>query len=214
MTAETVFYIFGGALVVLALVTAFVGLRFENFPPSKPVQVLVTTVFAVLVVVTAAYAWQNGEEEQEHRNAEIAAGELPSPQEGLAEQQEGDVPAAPEPVAGGGEAAADSEPEDAGGAGPAAEAAAVDGAQVFSNEGCGGCHTLADAGTTATTGPVLDASLQGMDTKFIEESIVDPNAVVEEGYPPDVMPQTYGDLPPEELDALVQYLAEATGAKG
>ena len=29
------------------------------------------------------------------------------------------------------------------------------------------------------------------------------------------MPQTYGsDLTPEQLDALVQYLAEATGAKG
>ena len=31
---ETLFYVLGIALVVVALVVSFVGLRFEKFPPS------------------------------------------------------------------------------------------------------------------------------------------------------------------------------------
>ena len=91
----------------------------------------------------------------------------------------------------------------------------MDGAQVFTDAGCGGCHTLADAGSTGTTGPDLDGALKGQDTQFIERSIVDPNADVAEGYPPDVMPQNYeSQLSSEELDALVSYLSQATGGSG
>ena len=34
--------------------------------------------------------------------------------------------------------------------------------------GCGACHTLADAGTTAPTGPYLDQVLKGKDAAFIQ----------------------------------------------
>ena len=82
---------------------------------------------------------------------------------------------------------------------------------MFETAGCTGCHTLADAGSTATTGPDLDGALKGKPESFIRESIIDPNAEVEEGFPPNVMPQTYEDqLSPEELDALVAYLAQTT----
>ena len=37
-----------------------------------------------------------------------------------------------------------------------AASAAGPGKQVFVSAGCGGCHTLKDAGTTGTTGPNLD----------------------------------------------------------
>jgi hypothetical protein len=39
---------------------------------------------------------------------------------------------------------------------PGAAAPARDGTQIFTAEGCGGCHTLADAGATGTSGPNLD----------------------------------------------------------
>ena len=98
---------------------------------------------------------------------------------------------------------------------PAEQTAAADGAAVFTDAGCAGCHTLADAGSTATTGPDLDAALKGEDAEFIKTSIVDPNAVIAEGYPPDVMPQNYeAELSPEELDAVVQYLVEARQSNG
>jgi cytochrome c oxidase subunit II len=46
--------------------------------------------------------------------------------------------------------------------------------------------------------------------KFIEASIVDPNAEITKGYQPDIMPDNFGDqLSKEELDALVKYLLES-----
>ena len=38
------------------------------------------------------------------------------------------------------------------------------GAQVFANNGCGGCHTLAAAGSGGVTGPNLDEVLPGQST--------------------------------------------------
>ena len=65
------------------------------------------------------------------------------------------------------------------------------GAQVFANNGCGGCHTLAAANSGGTTGPDLDEVLPGQSEAEIEESIVDPNAKIAQGYPPNVMPENF-----------------------
>jgi cytochrome c oxidase subunit 2 len=87
-----------------------------------------------------------------------------------------------------------------------------DGKALFAATGCGGCHTLAEAGTNGQTGPNLDEGLKGKDEAFIKQSIEDPNAVVTKGYQPGIMPSNYKDqLQPEEIDALVKYLKEATG---
>ena len=50
------------------------------------------------------------------------------------------------------------------------------GAQVFANNGCGGCHTLAEAESGGVTGPNLDEVLPGQSAAMVDESIVDPNA--------------------------------------
>ncbi len=63
------------------------------------------------------------------------------------------------------------------------------GAQVFAGNGCGGCHTLAAAGSGGVTGPNFDEALPGQSAAMIEESIVDPNAKITKGYPANVMPQ-------------------------
>jgi cytochrome c oxidase subunit II len=90
-------------------------------------------------------------------------------------------------------------------------AAAADGKALFTETGCGGCHALADAGTSGGTGPDLDESLAGRDEAFIEESIVDPSAEIAEGFSDGIMPKQFGEqLTPAELDALVGYLAEVT----
>lgn len=88
------------------------------------------------------------------------------------------------------------------------------GAQVFANNGCGGCHTLAAAGSGGVTGPNLDEFLApDDDAKAIEEMIVNPNAEVVKGFPPNVMPQNYGEtLSKKELEDLVKYLVENTPA--
>jgi cytochrome c oxidase subunit II len=98
-----------------------------------------------------------------------------------------------------------------------------DGKQVFTANGCGGCHQLADAGASGTTGPSLDelaASARANGggkslEEYVRESIVNPNAVVPEGFAEGTMPQNYGnDLTDAQIDALVQYLVEQSGGGG
>ena len=62
------------------------------------------------------------------------------------------------------------------------------GAQVFANNGCGGCHALAAAGSGGVTGPDLDEVLPGQSAAMVQESIVDPNKAIAKGFPPNVMP--------------------------
>jgi mono/diheme cytochrome c family protein len=90
------------------------------------------------------------------------------------------------------------------------------GAQVFANNGCGGCHTLAAANAHGTVGPNLEEVLAGQSPAMVEESIVDPNASIAKGYPPNVMPTTFGEkFSKKELEDLVNYLLEnAGGGKG
>jgi cytochrome c oxidase subunit II len=93
------------------------------------------------------------------------------------------------------------------------------GEAVFADNGCGSCHTLKAAGATAKIGPDLDklpaeATGAGKPLEaFVRESIVDPNAYVAPGYPKNVMPSTFSQLPKKQLDALVQYLV-TSGRKG
>jgi mono/diheme cytochrome c family protein len=77
---------------------------------------------------------------------------------------------------------------------------------------CGGCHALAAAGTSGTTGPDLDQALKGMSAADISQSISDPNAKITPGYPAGVMPQNFGTtLTPQQLQQLVAYLQQSTG---
>jgi cytochrome c oxidase subunit 2 len=96
-----------------------------------------------------------------------------------------------------------------GAAGGGGEAAAPSGEELFTSNGCAGCHTLKAAGATAKVGPDL-GKLGDVDAAFIRRSMVDPNADVTKGYEPNIMPQDFGDkLSKEELDALVKYLLES-----
>ena len=120
----------------------------------------------------------------------------------------------PSPAAGGG------------GSGDASEggpAASVNGAQLFTENGCGGCHQLARAKTSGQTGPSLDqlaasARKNGKGKspeEYVREAIVDPNAFVVPGFPEGTMPQNFGkDLSPEQIDALVAYLLGDEGGSG
>ncbi len=88
------------------------------------------------------------------------------------------------------------------------------GAQVFANNGCGGCHTFKAAGSGGVTGPPLEKALvAGDSTALIEEMVVNPNAEIAKGYPANVMPQNFGQiLSKKEIEDLVQYLYENSAA--
>jgi mono/diheme cytochrome c family protein len=84
------------------------------------------------------------------------------------------------------------------------------GAQVFANNGCAGCHTLAAANAGGTVGPDLDKTLPGQTAAQITQSIVDPSAKPTAGYP-NLMPDNFEQLiPAPQLKQLVQYLISST----
>ncbi|UJA20135.1 cytochrome c [Thermoleophilia bacterium SCSIO 60948] len=195
----TVFYILGGVLVAAALITSFIGLRSERFPGSKRGVGLMLGTVAVVVVATGFIAIQVGAEELEKKEAEFAELEAERTAEG-----EPDVP--------------DTGDEDELPGEPSStidEQTLEDGRTLFADAGCANCHALSDAGASAAVGPSLDSALQGEDEEFVRVSIVDPNAQVEQGYEPGVMPEDYEQqLSPEDLDTLVAYLTEVGGADG
>jgi cytochrome c oxidase subunit II len=81
------------------------------------------------------------------------------------------------------------------------------GGAVYERLNCGSCHTLESAGSTGEIGPNLDDSLQGKDAEYIRTSIVNPNAEIEEGFQPNIMPGDYGQqLSDKELADLVAFL--------
>jgi mono/diheme cytochrome c family protein len=87
------------------------------------------------------------------------------------------------------------------------------GKKAFADNGCSSCHTLAAAGASGTVGPDLDklktyaANAKMPLDSFIHQSIVDPEAYIEKGYPKGVMPSNFGSLPKSTIDALVAFLA-------
>ncbi|HBY98568.1 MAG: cytochrome c [Ardenticatenaceae bacterium] len=97
------------------------------------------------------------------------------------------------------------------------------GKQLYQSQGCGGCHTLADAGATGAVGPtheglaqtaaerINDPSYTGTaktPEEYIHESIVNPAAYVVSGYQ-NIMPP-FSSLSGDQVNALVQYLMTVT----
>jgi plastocyanin len=67
------FYVVGILLVIAAVVLSYLGIRgAASFPPNRGLLVGVTGLFAAIVVVTLAFAVDLSEEEQAHREAELA----------------------------------------------------------------------------------------------------------------------------------------------
>jgi mono/diheme cytochrome c family protein len=98
---------------------------------------------------------------------------------------------------------------------PPIPADAPPGAQVFLAQGCGSCHTLAAANATGTVGPNLDDTLPGQSPSEVEQSIVDPDAQLAQGFGAGIMPTTYEqDLTPKELKDLVDFLVQSAGKGG
>ena len=93
---------------------------------------------------------------------------------------------------------------------------AASGKALFASNGCNACHTYTPAGSKATIGPDLDKlpryakqAKQPLE-KFTRESIVKPNAYIQPGFPPNVMPSTFASLPKNQLDALVTFLTKGS----
>jgi len=101
--------------------------------------------------------------------------------------------------------------EDQGALAQAGLAGATTGEQILTAAGCAGCHTLSKAGANGTIGPSLNdlassGDIKGNPDDYVKESILDPDAVVVQGFQPGVMPSFEGKLTDKQIQALVQYL--------
>jgi cytochrome c oxidase subunit 2 len=96
--------------------------------------------------------------------------------------------------------------------GPGGDAAAT-GKALAGSLGCVGCHSSDGNVTTAPTWKGLygserelsDGSTVIADEPYLRESIVDPSAKIVRGFS-DIMPKTYGTLPDEDINALIEYI--------
>ena len=84
------------------------------------------------------------------------------------------------------------------------------GKSIFATLGCGSCHTLAVAGSKGTVGPNFDTALEGKGADFIEQSLLDPGAVVAKGYERAVMPSFEATLTKQQLADVVAFLLLAS----
>ena len=101
--------------------------------------------------------------------------------------------------------------EDSGALAQAGLAGATTGEQIFTAAGCAGCHKLTKAGANGTIGPSLDDLASSPDIKgnpedYVRESILNPDAVIAQGFNAGVMPSFDGKLTDKQIQALVQYL--------
>ncbi len=104
--------------------------------------------------------------------------------------------------------AAESEDSAAAKAGPLESAE-----EIVASYGCGACHVI--AGQSGAVGPDLSAIGVSRDNDYLRRAILDPNAEVAEGYPPGLMPATYGaQLYAQELELLVAYMKASVGNAG
>jgi len=93
----------------------------------------------------------------------------------------------------------------------------VAGKQLFTEQGCAGCHTFEPAGSNGQVGPDLDnlaADAQKANAASVEEyafaSIDDPNAYIAPGFQQNVMPVFGTTLKQQQIADLVAFLTQGT----
>ena len=91
----------------------------------------------------------------------------------------------------------------------------LDGETLFTTYGCNTCHSITDPGPLV--GPSLYDAGRRLTMAELYESILEPNATITEGFPPDVMAvflqgmKFYDNVSSGQLKTLVEYLASMKG---
>lgn len=82
---------------------------------------------------------------------------------------------------------------------PAAAAKLAKGKELFGNFGCGGCHTLADAGATGRIGPAFDGD-PNLTEAFVTDRVTNGQGS---------MPAFGGQISDADIAALAAYVTHA-----
>jgi mono/diheme cytochrome c family protein len=173
-TGKVVLLLVAGTFIVFSLVVAMLVPRGRPTFPGRRVG-LFAAVAAALFAVQLATVWWVAETQEVEAAEPAETGEtetLPT------ETETGPAETETAPAQGGDPAA---------------------GKQVFASAGCGGCHTLADAGTNGSVGPNLDGAKPSFD-KVVER--------VTNGKPP--MPSFKESLTEQQIRDVAAYVSQAT----
>ena len=162
-----------GVFILFALASSFLlPRRNPDFPGSRlRLFVVATSVLFVAMLGTIVLLAREDEEEGGEHGA-VAT-------ETQAETGPGETEPGPTETEPGGDAAA--------------------GADVFASAGCGGCHTLAEAGASGAIGPNLDESKPSAD--LVVERVTNGSGA---------MPSFADRLSEEQIQDVVAYVVEST----
>jgi len=93
---------------------------------------------------------------------------------------------------------------------PPADDPVARGKALFNNNGCSACHAVTGVSTGQVGPDLTNVYEKGED--YIRQSILDPNAVIAEGFSENVMPQTFADvLSEQDLNDLIAFFKDAAG---
>jgi len=129
-----VLLVVAGTFIVFAFVTAIVIPRSRPSFPGERLGAFIAVSAALFLAQMTAVVWVAETQEVEKKEAAEPGGTETGPSETTPAETTPTETTTTEAAAGN----------------------AAAGKQVFASAGCGGCHTLADAGTTGAVGPNLD----------------------------------------------------------
>jgi mono/diheme cytochrome c family protein len=205
---QTLFYVFGIALAISAVVTSFIGLKVENFPGKA--MPLVIGWFAILIVAAGTFAVLNGKDESkdhavEYSKAgkEIEKEQTSGPYEGgeeNAEESQGAASGEGAESAEGSEEPAEGESGEEGGEEASGEAAGGGGdpkagESIFA-QNCAVCH-----GTDGHGGP------GGPDLRTMPLAKTEEGAIQQVTNGGGGMPPFGGQLSSEEIEDVASYVS-------
>ncbi len=179
------------ALVFIAfsLAASFLFPRANPNFPGRGLRVFIVVTIVLTIAMLGAVEVFAVEDEEPHEESPVAAETITTAETTTGAETTTEAETTPEEPSGSAEA----------------------GEAVFTSAGCGACHVLEAAGGAGEVGPNLDETLAGKDEDYIRESIVEPNAVIAEGYQEGVMPANYREqLDDEQLGDLVALLAQSS----
>ena len=179
-TGKVTLLIVAGAFIAWALITAiWIPKRNPGFPATLTAFVLVSSLFLVAQLGTVYWVTSTQEVETEA----VGGGETAPVETTPADTTPAETtPAETTPATGGG-----------------GDAAAGKG--VFASAGCGGCHTLADAGSTGNVGPNLDERKPSAD--LVIERVTNGQGG---------MPPFEGQLTGQQIKDVAAYVSSVAGS--
>ena len=177
-SGKVVLLVVAGTFIVFAFVTAIVIPRSRPSFPGERLGAFIAVSAALFLAQMTAVVWVAETQEVEKKEAAEPGGTETGPSETTPAETTPTETTTTEAAAGN----------------------AAAGKQVFASAGCGGCHTLADAGSGGSVGPNLDQAKPPRD--LVVNRVTNGKGV---------MPSFKGQLSEEQIQDVAAYVSSVAG---